>query len=245
MQHSVFLRGSGRLWKTSARRIWHHVRTVNGCFMAKHHEASRGRGDRGVLPARRSEVVRAAFMSWFRKQERLLRFNKDLNNCADQRWHFSLLLYNSGDLTPEWVPIQYIWWWIGWNMAGYFGNFTIRNTAACWKCYSEAYAGRQVPILVVKTCTTAADTGEKEGEAGVKHGGWRRQHRVEQQAMEKIKTRQQTVPLPEHLGERGVAVIWPGGRRGAGQGRAGRGEERVNHTEGKTGLLEGCDWKRD
>lgn len=23
----------------------------------------------------------------------------------------------------------------------------------------------------------------------------------------------------------------------------GRGEERVNHTEGKTGLLEGCDWK--
>lgn len=26
--------------------------------------------------------------------------------------------------------------------------------------------------------------------------------------------------------------------------RAGREEERVNHTEGKTGLLEGCDWKR-
>lgn len=74
---------------------------------------------------------------------------------------------------------------------------------------------------------------------------WRRQRRVKQQANgEKIKTRQQTVPLPEHLGERGVAVIWPGGRRGAGQGRAGRGEERVNHTEGETGLLEGCDWKR-
>lgn len=33
-----------------------------------------------------------------------------------------------------------------------------------------------------------------------------------------------TVPLPEHLGERGVAVIRPGGRRGAGEGRAGRGK---------------------
>lgn len=132
-------------------------------------------------------------------------------------------------------------------MDGYFGNFTIRKAAVCWKRYSESYTGQQVPILVVKTCTPAADTGEKQGEAGMKHGGpmvttstpgektgkWR-----------KKKTRQQTVPLPEHLGERGVAVIWPGGRRGAGQGRAGRGEERVNHTEGETGLLEGCDWKR-
>lgn len=34
------------------------------------------------------------------------------------------------------------------------------------------------------------------------------------------------VPLPEHLGERGVAVIRPGGRRGArrGRGRVGRGK---------------------
>lgn len=33
-----------------------------------------------------------------------------------------------------------------------------------------------------------------------------------------------TVPLPEHLGERGVAVIRPGGRRGArrGKGRGGK-----------------------
>lgn len=68
-----------------------------------------------------------------------------------------------------------------------------------------------VSILVVKTCTPAADTGEKQGEAGMKHGGlmvttstpgevtgkWRK----------KKETRQQTVPLPEHLGERGVAVI--------------------------------------
>lgn len=40
-----------------------------------------------------------------------------------------------------------------------------------------------------------------------------------------------TVPLPEHLGERGVAVIRPGGRRGAGEGRAGQEEERVNHAK--------------
>lgn len=30
-----------------------------------------------------------------------------------------------------------------------------------------------------------------------------------------------TVPLPEHLGERGVAVIRPGGRRAAGEGEGG------------------------
>lgn len=44
-----------------------------------------------------------------------------------------------------------------------------------------------------------------------------------------------TVPLPEHLGERGVAVIRPGGRRGARARRKGGreegGEERVNHAK--------------
>lgn len=38
-----------------------------------------------------------------------------------------------------------------------------------------------------------------------------------------------TVPLPEHLGERGVAVIRPGGRRGAGEG-GGRGGKRKGLT---------------
>lgn len=43
-----------------------------------------------------------------------------------------------------------------------------------------------------------------------------------------------TVRLPEHLGERGVAVIRPGGRRGAGRREGegvGWGEERVNHAK--------------
>lgn len=35
----------------------------------------------------------------------------------------------------------------------------------------KSYTGQQVSILVVKTCTPAADTGEKQGEAGMKHGG--------------------------------------------------------------------------
>lgn len=56
-------------------------------------------------------------------------------------------------------------------MDGYFGNFTIRKAAVCWKRYSESYTGQQVPIWVVKTCTPVADTGEKQGEAGMKHGG--------------------------------------------------------------------------
>lgn len=38
-----------------------------------------------------------------------------------------------------------------------------------------------------------------------------------------------TVPLPEHLGERGVAVIRPGGRRGA--GGVVQEKERVNHAK--------------
>lgn len=39
-----------------------------------------------------------------------------------------------------------------------------------------------------------------------------------------------TVPLPEHLGERGVAVIRPGGRRGAGEGEEGWGGKRKGLT---------------
>lgn len=56
-------------------------------------------------------------------------------------------------------------------MDGYFGNFAIRKAAACWKGYSESSAGLQVSMLVVKTCTTVANMGEKQGEAGVKRGG--------------------------------------------------------------------------
>lgn len=98
-----------------------------------------------------------------------------------------------------------------------------------------------------QTCTAVADTGEKqgEGEAGVKHRWWRcdtgwSNRQMDGKKRKEKKTQQQTFPLPEHLGERGVAVIWPGGRRGAGQGRAGRDGERkgLTHTEGKTGLLE-------
>lgn len=39
-----------------------------------------------------------------------------------------------------------------------------------------------------------------------------------------------TVPLPEHLGERGVAVIRPGGRRGARKRGGGRGGKRKGLT---------------
>lgn len=60
-----------------------------------------------------------------------------------------------------------------------------------------------------------------------------------------------TVPLPEHLGERGVAVIRPGGRRGAGEGRVGGSRKRKGLTTlrkdrrvtGK-GLKGRSDWRK-
>lgn len=58
-----------------------------------------------------------------------------------------------------------------------------------------------------------------------------------------------TVPLPEHLGERGVAVIRPGGRRGAGEGGGRDGERKGLTTLRKDrrvtgkGLKGRSDWR--
>lgn len=100
-------------------------------------------------------------------------------------------------------------------------------------------AGGSRTPRVVKTCTTATSPTEWEGGGrwrtrpgkalatgggemtpGELKGKWEDRERVTN-----------TVPLPEHLGERGVAVIRPGGRRGAGEGRVGWEEERVSHAK--------------
>lgn len=73
MQHSVFLRGRAALpcswhpWKTSAYRVWQHVRTVNGCFMAKHHEASRGGR---AFCREQGGAAGAALMCWLHKKQK-------------------------------------------------------------------------------------------------------------------------------------------------------------------------------
>lgn len=73
MQHSVFLRGCAALpcswhpWKTSAYRVWQHVRTVNGCFMAKHHEASRGGR---AFCREQGGAAGAALMCWLHKKQK-------------------------------------------------------------------------------------------------------------------------------------------------------------------------------
>lgn len=94
-------------------------------------------------------------------------------------------------------------------------------------------ASRSTNLCVVKTCTTATSAtpeiknkaGGGEARPGTDHRWrWDDTRWIIRQMRGKKWTATNTVPLPEHLGERGVAVIWPGGRRGAGGGRMGRGE---------------------
>lgn len=59
---------------------------------------------------------------------------------------------------------------------------------------------KEVDVRPGETLTTGGD----EMTPGVLTGKWGKTEKVTN-----------TVPLPEHLGERGVAVIRPGGRRGA------------------------------
>lgn len=82
---------------------------------------------------------------------------------------------------------------------------------------------------MVRTCTTATSTAKEEKEVLITGGD--ETTPGELTGKREIQRVTNTVPLPEHLGERGVAVIRPGGRRGAGEGRKGQEEERVNHTK--------------
>lgn len=92
----------------------------------------------------------------------------------------------------------------------------------------KAWVGQE-KWSAVKTCTTD----------GIWRWRWRGQvrrwrlvetrwHRVSQQANGKTESERETdtVPLPEHLWERGVAVIRPRGRRGAREREGGQGGKR-------------------
>lgn len=67
MQHCVFLGGHAALPPVEDIRVWQRVRTVNGCYMAKHYEASRGGR---AFCREKGGGVGAALMGWLHKKQK-------------------------------------------------------------------------------------------------------------------------------------------------------------------------------